>query len=201
MCSRDSNGAAFRSNPHGVERLIAACAKNDADALPASRRREAQLPQIQLSEGGTLLAEFSGNGNTEGVRLLLDLGVNVSAPYKEGDGYFEITKESTALHVAAWRARHETLKLLLERGAKVNALDAQGRTPLALAIKACVDSYWKDRRSPESIEALLRAGASIDGIEMPTGYAEADALLNRHVQRGLQEHLHEYIRARIKRRL
>jgi ankyrin repeat protein len=137
-----------------------------------------------LAEGGTLIAEFAGNGNTEGVRRLLDLGVSVSALYKEGDGYFEIAKDSTALHVAAWRARHETLKLLLERGAKVDALDARGRTPLALAVRACVDSYWKDRRSPESIEALLQAGASPDGIETPTGYLEADALLLRHRHSG-----------------
>jgi hypothetical protein len=33
----------------------------------------------------------------------------------EGDGYFEIAKDSTALHVAAWRARHGTVKLLIER--------------------------------------------------------------------------------------
>ncbi len=169
-------------NPHGVEELIVACAKNDADAIASIARREPQLPQTLLNEGGTLLAEFAGNGNTDGVRRLLDLGVNVSAPYKEGDPYFEVTKGSTALHVAAWRARHETLKLLLERGAKVNALDAQGRTPLTLAIKACVDSHWMNRRSPESVQALLCAGASIDCIEIPTGYAEVDALLSRHVQ-------------------
>ncbi|MGB0123143.1 MAG: hypothetical protein WBP63_06885 [Silvibacterium sp.] len=45
-------------------------------------------------------------------------------------------------------------------------------TPLALAIKACVDSYWKYRRTPESIDALLRAGAAIAGIEIPGGYDE-----------------------------
>jgi ankyrin repeat protein len=166
----------------GVDELIAACAKNDADSISAIASREPQLVHDLLTEGGTLLAEFAGNGNTEGVRLLLDLGVNVSAPYKEGDGYFEIARDSSALHVAAWRARHETLKLLLERGARVNAPDARGRTPLALAVRACVDSYWKDRRSPESVEALLRSGASIDGIEIPTGYADVDELLRNYAR-------------------
>ena len=126
MCWSPWNGAAFPIKLHGVDELIAACARNDADAIAGIADREPQLVHTLLAEGGTLLAEFAGNGNTEGVRRLLDLGVSVSAPYKEGDGYFEIAKDSTALHVAAWRARHETLKLLLERGAKVNALDARG---------------------------------------------------------------------------
>jgi hypothetical protein len=59
----------------------------------------------------------------------------------------------------------------------VNAVDAAGVTPLALAVKACVDSYWKDRRSPESIAALLHAGAATDGLHLPTGYDAADALI------------------------
>jgi hypothetical protein len=66
---------------------------------------------------------------------------------------------------------------LIERGAPVNARDGKGRTALALAVKACVDSYWKDRRTPDSAEALLNAGATVDGIEIPCGYDEVDVLL------------------------
>jgi len=72
------------------------------------------------------------------------------------------------------------VKALLEAGAPVNALDGKGRTALSLAVKACVDSYWKYRRSPESTEALLQAGATIDGIAIPTGYEEVDELLRRY---------------------
>jgi len=72
------------------------------------------------------------------------------------------------------------VKLLLERGATVNGPDGRGRTPLALAVRACVDSYWTERRSPESVEALLAAGASLDGVTVPSGYAAVDALLLRH---------------------
>ena len=134
-----------------------------------------------LAEGGTLLAEFAGNGNTEGVQILLDLGVPVDALY-DGDPYFDIAKDSTALHVAAWKAWPKTVKLLIERGANVNAQDAKGRTPLMLAVKACVDSYWTNRRSPESVEALLKAGASISGVEFPCGYAEVDELLQSYAK-------------------
>lgn len=133
-----------------------------------------------MNEGGKLLAEFAGNGNTDGVQHLLDLGVDAGAIFVEGDGYWDVAKNSTALHVAAWRARHATVKLLIERGAPVNSLDAKGRTPLALAVRACVDSYWTNRRSPESVEALLRAGASVSGIDYSSGYAEVDELLSRY---------------------
>jgi len=165
---------------HGAERLIAACARNDAATIRLIAEGEPQVVREVLKDGGTVLAEFAGNGNTEGVRRLLDLGVEVGAIYEAGDGYWDVAKNSTALHVAAWRARHETVKLLIERGAAVDALDAKGRTPLALAVRACVDSYWMNRRSPESVEALLRAEASVSGVEFPSGYAEVDNLLLRH---------------------
>jgi ankyrin repeat protein len=71
----------------------------------------------------------------------------------------------------------DTVKLLIERGSPVNARDAKGRTPLMLAVRACVDSYWKWRRTPEHVKALLDAGATIDEIEIPCGYDDVDKLL------------------------
>ncbi len=158
---------------HGVDRLIAACAKGDRVVA-----RERQLADELLAQGGALLAEFASNGNVEGLRSLLGFGVSAAALY-HGDGYFGVAPDSTALHVAAWRAWPAAVKELIERGAPVNALDGKGRTALALAVKACVDSYWTRRRSPESVEALLGAGATVSGIEIPSGYDEVDELLRR----------------------
>jgi ankyrin repeat protein len=162
---------------HGVERLIAACATNDAAGVRSIADCEPPLVSDVLAEGGKLLAEFAGVGNTDGVRHLLELGVDVGAVFKEGDGYWDVAKNSTALHVAAWRASHATVRLLIERGAPVDMPDGKGRTPLALAVRACVDSYWTERRSPESVQALLGAGASVSGVLFPSGYAEVDDLL------------------------
>ena len=161
----------------GVEQLIAACARNDVATAGRIAEAEPELLAQLRAEGGKLLAEFAGVHNTGGVRALLDLGVDVAAPYTEGDGYFGIPKNSLAIHVAAWKMAHATVKLLIERGSPVDVPDANGRTPLALAVRACVDSYWMSRRSPESVEALLAAGASASGIELPTGYEEIDELL------------------------
>jgi ankyrin repeat protein len=173
----------FDGQLEGVERLIAACAKGDDAAIGAIFAAEPQLAAELVAEGGTLLAEFAANGNTEGVSRLLDLGIDPAARSREGDMYFGIAKDSTALHAAAWRAWPATVQLLIERGAPVNALDGKGRTALSLAVKACVDSYWKDRRTPESVDALLNAGASLEGIEIPCGYDEVDELLLKAKER------------------
>jgi ankyrin repeat protein len=161
----------------GVDRLAAACAHGDAAAVRAIAATEPQLVAGLREREGELLAQFAGVGNTGGVRQLLDLGVPVDAPYPAGDPYYGIPKNSTALQVAAWRGRHDTVKLLIERGAAIDRADANGRTPLALAVRAAVDSYWSDRRSPESVRALLEAGASTAGVTVPTGYADVDQLL------------------------
>jgi ankyrin repeat protein len=169
----------FAIDLQGVDRLIAACARNDSAGVRAVADREPGLVRELVGQGGTLLAEFAGTWNTAGVGLLLDLGVPITALYP-GNGYFDIAEDSTALHVAAWKGLPPTVKLLIERGAPVDAKDGKGRTPLALAVKACVDSYWTYRRTPESVEALLRAGASVRDVPYPSGYAPVDELLGSH---------------------
>jgi ankyrin repeat protein len=166
---------------HGVEQLLAACARNDGARVGAIAETEPQTVAEMMVAGGTFLSAFAGVGNTDGVRHLLDLGVPITALSENGDPYFGVAKNSLALHVAAWRAQHSTVKLLVDRGSPIDVPDGAGRTALALAVRACVDSYWSYRRSPESVKILLEAGASVSGISFPSGYDDVDALLKPRI--------------------
>ncbi|MBI3405528.1 MAG: ankyrin repeat domain-containing protein [Acidobacteria bacterium] len=167
-------------NLAGVDRLIAACAMGDAAKVHSIANSEPQFVREVLTMGGSLLAKFAGTGSPPGVTQLLDLGVDVAAPFTDGDGYWDEPKNSLAIHVAAWRGHSSVVKLLIDRGSPFNVKDAKGRTPLALAVKACVDSYWTERRTPESVAVLLKAGATVEGAAFPCGYAEVDELLRQH---------------------
>ena len=164
-----------------LDQLVAACAQANMPSVQTLIAQDPQLLSRLLQIGGSLLARFAGANNLAGLRILLDLGVPANAPWPEGDPYFDTPKNSTALHYAAWRAWHPIVRELIARGAPVNALvcaqDERGRTPLQLAVKACTDSYWQRRRQPDSVAALLAAGATTHGIELPTGYDDIDALL------------------------
>jgi ankyrin repeat protein len=179
LASLESRGFAF--NLEGptpeLDGLVAACARAQLDRAKSLIAANPDLQPRLLQLGGSLLARFSGAANLEGVRTLLDLGIPPDALWPEGDPYFDTTKNSTALHYAAWRAHHDVVRELIARGTPINATDLRGRTALQLAVKACVDSYWIRRRKPDSVAALLQAGATTQGIELPTGYDAIDELL------------------------
>ncbi|MES2275928.1 MAG: hypothetical protein V4592_07895 [Bacteroidota bacterium] len=49
-----------------------------------------------------------------------------------------------------------------------------------LNVRACTQSYWTKRRSPDGVVALLAAGASVAGVPFPWGYAAIDHLREGH---------------------
>ena len=155
----------------------------DAHAARARLSRDTMVREAFLARAAAFACRAAGNGMLAPLGVLLQWLPTVDARWAEGDGYWDIAPHSTPLHVAAWRAQHAVVRLLIEAGADVHTRDGRGRTPLQRAVAACVDSYWTDRRQPESVRALLEAGASAEGIALPTGYDAIDALLARRTSR------------------
>lgn len=162
----------------GADALLAACARGHgaASRMIAESQPDA-LAQVRAM-AGHVLPQFAAAGNAVGLRLLLDLGLPVDARRPAEFRYLDYASGGTALHSAAWRGRSAALRALLERGADVHLRDGDGRSALQLAVKACVDSHWTDRRDPEAVAALLDAGASAEDVRIPTGYAAIDGVLS-----------------------
>jgi ankyrin repeat protein len=80
------------------------------------------------------------NDNSDMVQFLIDHGAVVNAP---GMKY-------TPLHAAAYSRAHKILKLLIKKGAKINAKDNEGHTPLFYATK---------KNDIDGQQILLAAGA------------------------------------------
>ena len=110
---------------------------------------------------------------------MLDLGFDVASRTDRGGA-----ADDTALHVAVWRNRLETVNLLLARAAPLEAVNRGGETPLSCAVRALVEqSDWTPHESPEIVAALLAAGARVDSVKsFPSGSA-ADDLLRRYGRR------------------
>jgi hypothetical protein len=161
--------------------FLVACARGDEAAARAFTAGEPGLVTRLQASDGALLADFAGAGNTEGVRLLLDLGFDVDSHTSRGGA-----NADPALHVAVWRGRLETVKLLVARGAPLEATNGAGATPLSLAVRALVEqSDWTPHASPEIVAALLDAGARVDTVHpFPSGSPAADALLREHGRAG-----------------
>lgn len=134
------------------------------------------VERIQTGFPG-VLANFAGAGNVEGVKTLLDLGFDI-----ESRTNVVQSRGDTALHLAVWRGRTDTVKLLIERGAAIEAHNRAGFTPLAMAVRAMTDmSEWTPHESTDIVAELLKAGADTSKVrKFPSGSEETDDLLRRY---------------------
>ena len=95
-------------------------------------------------------------GHVECMRILLDVGkANVNALND---------RSWTALHVAALNGRLEAAALLIERGAKVNAVKAYGKTPLDL-VQNMVQNMVQSMQMVE-MEAFLKSKGAKRGSQL-----------------------------------
>lgn len=86
---------------------------------------------------------------------LLRGGLNVNAPICPGSDF------SSPLHLAAHRDQGKATRWLLQNGANPTALDAKGRTPLALACEK--GNAW-------SVYAFLRENPTVDNLTVVQEY-------------------------------
>jgi len=165
----------------GDDAFLDACARGDEAAARAFIGGEPGLVARLQAREGALVADFAGAGNTDGVRLLLDLGFGLDSCTSRGG-----TNADPPLHVAVWRGWLGTVKLLVARAAPLEATNRGGATPLALAVRALVErSDWTPHATPDIVAVLLDAGARVGTVEpFPTGSAAADALLRQHGRAG-----------------
>ena len=109
------------------------------------------------------------NGHTKVAKFLMDRGVDPLAGFGTGMNGF---------HWAANRGQLETVKLLIERKVPMEVENMYGGTVLGCTVWSAV--HEPRGNQVEIIEALLGAGAKIEGAEFPTGNARVDELLRRH---------------------
>ena len=103
-----------------------------------------------------LLCQLAGNGNTAQVAVLLDAGFPI-----------DLGLWSTPLHAACWNGRVETVRLLISRGAPVEAKDPNYHsTPLGWTMHGSINRKGSTPEDYVTIfESLIKAGARMPTVE------------------------------------
>lgn len=92
-------------------------------------------------------------------------------------------ERTTLLHLAAYFGSEDVARLLLlDEGVDPEATDANGTTALQRAAARGLPGVAADRRRLAAVVTLLlERGASVQGVMMPTGNEELDAILRKHI--------------------
>jgi len=133
--------------------FLEACALGDAETARKMAEEDPEILSRLNSPEKPILANFAGAGNTEGVTILLDLGFDI-----ESKATHPGSRGNTPLHLAIWRERLDTVKLLIKRGASLTARNPGGLTPLMLAERAQTEmSEWTPHESSAVLEEVRKA--------------------------------------------
>lgn len=131
------------AEPRAQELIVAVRNEDYAKAIRLVRTEGVNVDGHTSGEN-TALADAAKRGDTKGVRFLLkDLKANP-------DASCDCPAHRTALHYAAQGGHADTVKVLLEHGAKLNALDSRGKNALHVAkgeqVIAILQSHQESER-------------------------------------------------------
>jgi len=145
-----------------TDRLLAALQHADQAAVQEQLARDPGLPsRLSEEQQAAALIRAAETGHPAALALMLDLGFTVDA--RGGD------HSGTALHAAAYAGSADAVRLLLARGANLEARDATWDSPpLDWAV---VGSGERPATNPRAdwvatVQALLDAGASTETITL-----------------------------------
>ena len=138
-----------------LDRLLDAVKDNDIQTVRTQIQRGMSVDSSD-PDGNTLLMLASREGRPEMVKVLLDLKASPKHRNSVGDSPLmfaalggnldvvrllvdrgaEINQSGwTALHYCAWIGQTEVCKFLLDKGADIDAVSANGTTPLMMAVR------------------------------------------------------------------
>jgi ankyrin repeat protein len=148
-----------------ADQFIGACRRADGAAAWTALRSEPELLKVIGPECDELLMGAIKNNQPDAVRLMANLGFDLTALGGLG---------ATALHIAAWHAYVEMVRLLLEFHVPVNSRDlVYGTAPLAWAVHGSKSSKsWREGHDNDYcavVEALINAGADYESSCNPSG--------------------------------
>jgi ankyrin repeat protein len=147
-----------------ADRLLGACRQGDGETAMRLVAAHPGLPAELTAEQAATIVTAAEAGDAVAVGLMLDVGIPVDT---RNDGH-----GATALHVAAHSGSVPTVRLLLARGADIEARDRVfDGSPLAWAAVGSGEhpSSAPDPDWAEVVRTLLDAGASTEGIMLEPG--------------------------------
>jgi ankyrin repeat protein len=175
------HGAADTATP--ADRFLSACRRADGDEARTMLHDDPELVNRLTRGERAAIFRAAAAGETAAVSLMLDLGFPIETRGDDG---------GTPLHAAAYNGSADTTRLLLDRGAEIEANDTTWNdTPLGWAI---VGSGQQPRTntSPdwaETVRTLIERGVSTEDVTLDPDDPKPPSAEVAELLRALLDHL------------
>jgi ankyrin repeat protein len=156
-------------NSTDLEQFLGACLAGDRHQAERLLAERSDLPDRLRAEDRALIVEAAGSRPPETIALMLDMAFSVDDHNDLGE---------RPLHNAAYAGKAEVVRLLLQRGADVDARDDRfDSTALAFATVGSGEQSGRPGDWVESVRLLVDAGASRDRGWVP-GKPPSEEVMN-----------------------